>query len=113
MDFCKEFNARSQGLIVGTPCPTAIKINPDKTFKFRIKTPTVSYFLKKAAGVEKGTSGKGIKGKKAVVGKVGLKTVYEIAKVKQMDEHMKDEPLYGIAAKVVASAKSLGIEVVY
>lgn len=113
MDFCKEFNARSAHLIPGTPSPTAIKIAPDRSFKFKIKTPTVSYFLKKAAGIEKGTSGVGIKGKKAIVGKVGLKTVYEIAKVKQMDEHLKDEPLYGIAANVVASAKSLGIEVVY
>ena len=110
MDFCKEFNARSAHLVPGTPSPTQIRISPDRSFKFVIRTPTVAYFLKKAAGIEKGSSGVGLKGKKAIVGKVGLKTVYEIAKVKQMDEHLKDVPLYGIAATIVASAKSMGIE---
>lgn len=112
MDFCKEFNARTANFIVGTPVPTVIQINPDRSFTFKTKTPSASYFLKKAAGIEKGTRGKGVKGAKPIVGKIGLKTIYEIAKVKSQDENLAGVPLYGIAASIVASARSLGLEVV-
>ncbi|KAJ3551859.1 hypothetical protein NM688_g4465 [Phlebia brevispora] len=55
MDFCKEFNARTAHLEPGIPTPTLITVQPDRTFSFIIKTPPTTYFLKQAAGIEKGT----------------------------------------------------------
>lgn len=111
MEFCKAFNDASSAYLPGTPLPTYISINPDKTFTFKVKTPTVTWFLLKAVGAEKG-SGVGTKGGKSI-GKVGLKTVWEIAKIKQGDQGMKAVPLYGICSSIVAQAKGLGIEIVY
>lgn len=112
MDFCKEFNARSVDYVVGTPLPTSITINPDRSFTFKIKSPATSYLLKKAAGIEKGAVAPGTKGQ-VKVGKVSLKQVYEIALLKQKDEHMVQQPLYGICAGIIGTARSMGIDVVY
>ena len=49
MEFCKAFNAKSQDMEPGAPCPTVITYYQDKSFTFEIKTPPASYFLKKAA----------------------------------------------------------------
>ena len=108
MDFCKEFNARTAHIEPGTPTPTLITVQPDRTFTFMIKTPPVSYFLKKAAGIEKGTGKPGHE----VVGTVSLKHIYEIAKIKATDEHLKHLPLESIARTVVGSARTLGVQVV-
>ncbi|KAG5723590.1 hypothetical protein E4T56_gene18143 [Termitomyces sp. T112] len=88
MDFCKEFNAKTAHIEQGVPTPTLITVQPDRTFTFITKTPPAAYFLKKAAGIEKGT------GKPGHVsnGTVSLKHVYEIAKIKSTDEHMKHLP---------------------
>ena len=108
MDFCKEFNARTAHIEPGTPTPTLITVQPDRTFTFMIKTPPVSYFLKKAAGIEKGTGKPGHE----VVGTVSLKHIYEIAKITATDEHLKHLPLESIARTVVGSARTLGVQVV-
>ena len=108
MDFCKEFNARTAHLEPGLPTPTLITVQPDRTFSFIIKTPPVSYFLKKAAGIEKGTGKPGHE----TVGTVSLKHIYEIAKIKATDEHMKHLSLESIARTVVGSARTLGVQVV-
>ena len=108
MDFCKEFNARTGHIEPGTPTPTLITVQPDRTFTFITKTPPTTYFLKKAAGIEKGTGKPGHE----VVGTVSLKHIYEIAKVKQTDEHLKHLRLEAIASSVVATAKTLGVQVV-
>src|SRR3954471_11413116 len=65
MEFCKAFNAQTQNLEKGMPVPVVITAYGDRTFTFIMKTPPVSYFLKKAAGLEKGsqTPGKGTVGK--------------------------------------------------
>src|SRR5829696_6823058 len=65
MQFCKEFNAASQDLEKGSPIPVVITIYADRTFAFEMKTPPVSHFLKKAAGVSKGsqTPGRGMAGR--------------------------------------------------
>ena len=64
MQFVKEFNAATQGMEVGMPVPVVITAFADRTFTFVTKTPPVSYFLKKAAGVAKGsaTTGRGVAG---------------------------------------------------
>lgn len=108
MDFCKEFNARTAHIEPGTPTPTLITVQPDRTFTFITKTPPTTYFLKKAAGIEKGTGKPGHE----VVGTVSLKHVYEIARIKATDEHLKHLRLEAIASTVVATAKTLGVQVV-
>jgi large subunit ribosomal protein L11 len=108
MDFCKEFNARTTHIEPGVPIPTLITIQPDRTFTFITKTPPASYFLKKAAGIEKGTGRPGHE----ISGTITLKHVYEIAKIKACDEHMKIIPLESIARMIVGSARSLGVQVV-
>jgi large subunit ribosomal protein L11 len=108
MDFCKEFNARTAHVESGVPTPTLITIQPDRTFTFITKTPPCSYFLKRAAGLEKGTGKPGHE----IVGTISLKHVYEIAKIKATDEHMKHLPLESIARMVVGSARSLGVQII-
>jgi large subunit ribosomal protein L11 len=108
MDFCKEFNARTAHISPGIPIPTVINIQPDRSFTFVTKTPTVSYFLKKAAGIEKGTGRPGHE----TVGTVSLKHVYEIAKIKATDGHLKHLRLEAIASTIIGSARTLGVQVV-
>jgi len=88
--------------------PTVITVQPDRSFTFVTKTPPASYFLKKAAGIEKGTGKPGHE----ITGTISLKHVYEIAKIKATDEHMKHIPLESVARMIVGSAKSLGVQVV-
>lgn len=108
MDFCKEFNARTAHLEPGVPTPTLITVQPDRSFTFVTKLPPASYLLKKAAGIEKGAGKPGHE----VTATVSLKHVYEIAKIKASDEHMRHLPLESVARMIVGSARSLGIKVV-
>ncbi|GLB33622.1 putative ribosomal protein L11/L12 [Lyophyllum shimeji] len=71
MDFCKEFNAKTAHLEQGVPTPTLITVQPDRSFTFITKTPPASYFLKKAAGIEKGTGKPGHE----ITGTISLKHV--------------------------------------
>lgn len=106
MEFCKAFNAQTQNLEPGMPIPVVITAYADRSFSFVTKTPPASYFLKKAAGVEKGaqTPSKGF------VGKVTMRQVREIAEKKMKDLNAKD--LEGAARMIAGSARSMGIEVV-
>ncbi|KLO12836.1 mitochondrial ribosomal protein L11 [Schizopora paradoxa] len=108
MDFCKEFNAKTAHIEPGVPTPTLITIQPDRTFTFITKTPPVSYFLKKTAGIEKGSGKPG----QGIIGTISLKHVYEIAKIKATDDHLKHLRLEAIASTVIGSARSLGLQVV-
>ncbi|KAI0030220.1 ribosomal protein L11, RNA binding domain-containing protein [Vararia minispora EC-137] len=108
MDFCKEFNARTAHIDPGVPIPTLITIQPDRTFTFITKTPPTAYFLKKAAGIEKGTARPG----HDIVGTVSLKHIYEIAKIKATDAHVKHLRLEAIASTIIGSAKTLGLQVI-
>ncbi|THG98557.1 hypothetical protein EW026_g3650 [Hermanssonia centrifuga] len=108
MDFCREFNARTAHIEPGMPTPTLITVQPDRTFSFVIKTPPTSYFLKKAAGIEKGTGKPG----HGVAGTVSLKHIYEIAKIKARDDNVKHLRLEAIARTIVGTAKTLGVQVV-
>ncbi|KAI0786371.1 ribosomal protein L11, RNA binding domain-containing protein [Abortiporus biennis] len=108
MDFCKEFNARTAHIAPGVPTPTLITVQPDRSFSFRIKTPPTAYFLKKAAGIEKGAGKPGHE----TTGTVSLKHIYEIARIKSTDEHLKHLRLEAIASTVIGTAKTLGLQVV-
>ena len=105
MEFCKAFNARSQDIEPGAPCPTIVTYYVDKSFTMEIKTPPASYLLKKAARLPSGAQTPG----RETVGSVTAKQVREIAetKMKDLNANTIDQ-----AMKIIAgSARSMGIEV--
>lgn len=105
MDFCKAFNADTQGVEAGMPIPVVITVYNDKSFTYVTKTPPASVLLKKAAGVNKGSSVPN----KDKVAKVTRAQVEEIAQTKMQDLNAYDMDQ---AVKIIAgSARSMGIEV--
>lgn len=105
MEFCKKFNAATQK-DVGMIIPCIITVYSDRSFTFILKTPPASVLLKKAAKIEKGCGETG----KAIVGKVTLKQVEEIAKLKMPD--LTAASLKAAVETVKGTARSMGIEVV-
>ena len=105
MQFVKEFNAATQGMEPGMPVPVVITAFADRTFSFVTKTPPVSYFLKKAAGVAKGSSTTG----RGFAGKVTMAQCREIAEAKMKDLNAND--VDGAVEMIVGSARSMGLEV--
>ncbi|EGW30811.1 Mitochondrial/chloroplast ribosomal protein L11 [Spathaspora passalidarum NRRL Y-27907] len=108
IDFCKEFNARTAHYIPDTPIPVVLRVKPDRTFTFEMKSPPTSWLLFKAAGISKGAGETG----KQSVGEVSLKHVYEIAKIKKTDERHVDTDMKAIVGSVISTAKAVGIKVV-
>jgi len=106
MEFCKAFNAQTQKLEPGMPIPVVITAYADRSFTFITKTPPNSYFLMKAAGIEKGTQTPG----KGTVGRVTMKQIREIAQQKMPDLNAKD--LDGACNMIIGSARSMGLDVV-
>lgn len=106
MEFCKAFNAATQHIAVGIPTPVVITAYADRSFTFVTKTAPVSYFLKEAAKVEKGSSETG----KKLVGKVTMEQVRDIAKIKIQDMNAND--LEAAASMIAGTAVSMGLEVV-
>ena len=105
MEFCKAFNAETQGDEPGMPIPTIVTVYVDRSFSFVRKTPPASYFLKRAARLEKGSADAG----REMVGQVTMVQVREIAEKKMVDLNAND---IEAAARIVAgSARSMGIEV--
>ena len=107
MEFCKSFNAQTQGMEPGMPIPVVITAYGDRSFTFVTKTPPNSYFLKKAAGIEKGSQ---TTGKVGPVGRVTMAQVRDIAQKKMQDLNAKD--LDGACQMIIGSARSMGLEVV-
>jgi large subunit ribosomal protein L11 len=101
-------NARTAHLTPSVPTPTLITINPDRTFSFTFRTPPVSFLLKAAAGISKGSG----QPNGAKVGSVSLKHVYEIARTKCRDEGLGVLGEEKVARGIVGSARTLGLEVV-
>ncbi len=105
MEFCKAFNAATQSMDPGIPIPTTITVFTDKSFSFETKTPPVSYFLKKAANIEKGAKLVG----RETVGRVTQAQLREIAESKMVDLNAYD--VDAAVEMVRGSARSMGIEV--
>ncbi|XP_072963216.1 uncharacterized protein [Typha angustifolia] len=108
MAFCKDFNARTQKYKPDMPMAVTITAYKDNTFEFTVKSPTVTWFLKKAAGIESGSSRPG----HTVVSSITLRHVYEIAKVKQSDPFSKHMSIEAICKSIIGTANSMGIQVV-
>jgi len=106
MEFCKAFNAATQGLEPGMPIPVVITAYADRTFTFTTKTPPASFLLKKAAGLDKGNQTPG----RATSGKVSRGQLREIAEQKMKDLNAND--LDAAVRMIEGSARSMGIEVV-
>lgn len=106
MEFCKGFNAKTQEMEKGMPIPVVITVFEDRSFTFEMKTPPVTYFIKKAVKVQKGST---TPGKGANVARISQKQLEEIAKAKMVDLNANDVEQ---AKKIIAgSARSMGIEV--
>ena len=113
MEFCKAFNAKTQEMEPGAPCPTVITYYQDKSFTMEIKTPPASYYLKKAAGLKpvgkrnrpRGAENPG----RETVATVTTKQVREIAEAKMKDLSAND--VEAAMQIILGSAKSMGIEV--
>ena len=107
MQFCKDFNAKTQGLEPGMPIPVVITAYADRSFTFVTKTPPNTYFLKKAAKIDRGSQ---TVGKGAPVGQVTMTQLREIAAVKMKDMNAND--LDGAVRMLTGSARSMGLTVV-
>lgn len=104
MEFCKAFNAQTQGLEKGLPTPVVITVYSDRSFTFIMKTPPAAILLKKAAGIQKGS---GVPNRDKV-GKVTREQLEEIVKTKQPDLTAAD--LDAGVRTIAGTARSMGLE---
>ena len=106
MEFCKAFNAETQKGEPGVPIPVIITAYQDRTFSFVTKTPPASYFLKKAAKLDKGVNSPGHE----MNGQVTWAQLREIAEAKMVDLNTTD--VEAGARMLAGTARSMGLEVV-
>ncbi|MDD5028541.1 MAG: 50S ribosomal protein L11 [Rhodoferax sp.] len=105
MEFCKAFNAQTQGVEPGLPLPVVITAFADKSFTFVIKSPPSSVLIKKAAKIDKGSAVPN----KTKVGKVTRAQLEEIAKTKMKDLTAAD--MDAAVRTIAGSARSMGVTV--
>lgn len=105
MEFCKAFNAQTQGLEAGLPIPVVITVYSDRSFTFVMKTPPASVLLRKAAGIESGSA----RPNTQKVGKVTLAQIQDIATQKSPDLTAAD--LDAAVRTIAGTARSMGLEV--
>ena len=104
-DFCKSFNATTQNMEPGMPIPVRITVYQDKSYSFETKSPPASYYIKKAARVEKGSETPGVE----IIASISKRQLREIAEIKMVDLNAND---IEAACKIIAgSARSMGINV--
>jgi len=106
MEFCKAFNAATQSIEPGTPTPVVITAFEDRSFSFVTKTAPASYYLRKAAKLNKGSSTPG----RDITGKVTKSQIREIAEAKLVDMNAND--VEAAMDTIAGSARSMGFEVV-
>ena len=106
MEFCKQFNAKTQGMEKGTPIPVVITAFSDRSFTFITKQPPNTFFIKKAAKLEKGAQTPGTQ----TVGTITMAQVKEIAAKKMVDLNAND--VEAASKMIIGSARSMGIQVV-
>ena len=106
MGFCKEFNARTEKEVKGTPLPTIITVYQDKSFTFITKTPPATHFIKEALGIKSGSKAPG----RDVAGSISRAQLQDIAEKKMKDLNAID--LEAAARIIEGSARSMGLEIV-
>ncbi|MDX1405938.1 MAG: 50S ribosomal protein L11 [Woeseiaceae bacterium] len=104
MEFCKAFNAQSQGVEPGLPIPVVITVYADRSFTFITKTPPASVLLRKAAGIGKGSGEPNIE----KVGRVSRRQLEEIATTKMPDLTAAD--MDAAVRTIAGTARSMGLE---
>ena len=107
MEFCKAFNAKTQQMEPGMPIPVVITAYADKSFTYVMKTPPVTYYIKKAAKITSGSQKTGIT---APIARITMSQVNEIAKAKMQD--LNANTIESAAQMIIGSARSMGVEVV-
>ena len=105
MEFCKAFNAQTQGMEKGLPVPVVITVYGDRSFTFIMKTPPAAVLLRKAAGIEKGSGEPNTK----KVGTVTRAQLEEIATTKMADLTAAD--MDAAVRTIAGTARSMGLEV--
>jgi large subunit ribosomal protein L11 len=105
MEFCKQFNAQTQNMEKGSPIPVVITVYADRSFAFEMRTPPVSYFIKKAAKLESGSKTPG----RDMAGSLTKAQVKEIAEKKMKD--LNCDTVDAAMRMVEGSARSMGVEV--
>ena len=104
MEFCKAFNAQTQGTEPGLPVPVVISVYSDRSFTFVMKTPPASILLKKAAGIKSGSG----RPNTEKVGKVNRSQLEEIAKTKEPDLTAAD--MDAAVRTIAGTARSMGLD---
>ena len=109
MNFCKAFNDQTARFTPGVPLQVRVTAYTDRSFDFKVQRPTSSYFLLKAAGLEKGATAPG----RGEVGRLSVKQLYEIARVKQQDPFFQKKfpKLEQLCRALVGSCRSIGLGV--
>ena len=105
MEFCKAFNAQTQGMEPGAPVPVVITVYSDRSFTFTMKTPPASFLLKKAAGIKSGSG----RPNTVKVGKVTRTQLEEIANTKMADLTAAD--MDAAVRTIAGSARAMGLDV--
>jgi large subunit ribosomal protein L11 len=105
MEFCKAFNAATQELEKGSPIPTVITAYADKSFTFEMKSPPVTYFIKKAVNLKSGSK---LPGKESA-GTISVAQLRDIAEKKMKD--LNADNIDAAMSMIAGSARSMGIQV--
>tara|TARA_B100000886_G_C20267670_1_gene425669 strand:+ start:110 stop:535 length:426 start_codon:yes stop_codon:yes gene_type:complete len=105
MEFCKAFNASTQKMEAGMPIPVVITVYVDKSFTFETKSPPVSFFIKKAIKLKKGSKTPG----KEVIASISMQDIKKIAEDKISD--LNTDEISSAEKMVAGTARSMGIKV--
>uniref|UniRef100_A0A915MQ96 Large ribosomal subunit protein uL11m n=2 Tax=Meloidogyne incognita group TaxID=654580 RepID=A0A915MQ96_MELJA len=103
-NFCKEFNTVTESFKNATILPVTVHVKPDRTYEIEIETPTTKWLLMQAAGIRREKQEDG-----EITGKLSVKHIYEIAKIKSTDKAMIGE----ICQLVIERASEIGIKIQY
>nr|CAD2122503.1 unnamed protein product [Meloidogyne enterolobii]CAD2154296.1 unnamed protein product [Meloidogyne enterolobii] len=107
-NFCKEFNTVTESIKNATILPVTVHVKPDRTYEIEIETPTTKWLLMQAAGIRREKQEDG-----EITGKLSVKHIYEIAKIKSTDKAMIGVPLKEICQLVIERASEIGIKIQY